>query len=120
MGRVSVRKSILDCISKNTPSNCLAHSRDMEGWMKPKGIFKAAAAATLLGLSLSLPASAALQNGWDRVYYSDEAHTEMVGERTLYCTGQQYQWWGTTSPYFDQELFPCQPSGPPTPIPGPF
>jgi hypothetical protein len=115
MARVFPLKSILDCIRKNTPSNCLAHSRDMEGWMKMKTIFKAAAAATLLGLSLSLPASAALQNGWDRTYYSDEAHTEVIGERTLYCTGQSHQWWGTTSNYFDEVLYPCQPEPPPIP-----
>lgn len=75
--------------------------------MKLKTIMKATAAAALLGLSLSLPASAALKNGWDRIYYSDASHTEEVGERTLYCSGDQHQWWGTTSPYFEQTLFEC-------------
>ena len=47
------------------------------------------------------------QNGWDRMYYSDAAHTTPVGEQTFYCTGEKYTWWGETSPYFDQTTFPC-------------
>lgn len=70
-------------------------------------VFLATAAAPIA-------AFAAPSNGWERIYYSDALHTTTVGEESFYCTGGRHLWWGETTPYFDQETYPCTP--PPGPI----
>jgi hypothetical protein len=66
-----------------------------------------AGAGLLAAIAIPLAALAYPPSGWERVYYDDAAHTTNVGEETMYCTGKKHLWWGTVTPYFDQEIIDC-------------
>ncbi|MBW8860354.1 MAG: hypothetical protein JF570_11695 [Caulobacter sp.] len=66
-----------------------------------------AGVGALAAIAIPLVTLAYPKYGWDRVYYDDAAHTNEVGEQTLYCNGHPHMWWGTSSPYFDETLIDC-------------
>jgi hypothetical protein len=51
-------------------------------------------------------ASALPSQDCDCIYYSNASHTTEVGEREIFCNGQQFRS-GTTSPYSSCFCTPC-------------
>lgn len=66
-----------------------------------------AGAGLLAAIAIPLAALAYPPTGMERVYFDDAAHTTIVGEETMYCTGKKTLWWGVQTPYFDYEIIDC-------------
>lgn len=65
------------------------------------GLLAASFVLTAPRTASALPAASC-----DCIYYSDASHTTEVGEREVFCNGQQFRW-GTTSAYADCACDPC-------------
>lgn len=62
--------------------------------------------AALAALTASAIVISAPSNYIDTIYYSDASHTNMVGERVLYCTGR-HTLTGQVTTYYTIETEPC-------------
>lgn len=66
-----------------------------------------AGVGALAAVAIPLVAIAYPKYGWERVYYSDASHSQIVGEGTMYCNGRTFFPWGYSTPYFDETLVDC-------------
>ena len=77
--------------------------------MKKNAKIKIALAGAGLFAAIAIPLAALAYppTGIERVYFDNAAHTTIVGEETMYCSGKTTLWWGTQTPYFDYEIIDC-------------
>lgn len=65
-----------------------------------------AALTTVAGVALATRAYALPRESVVIFYFSDEAHSEVVGEKNITCNGFQSNW-GIRTPYIVSQTEPC-------------